>query len=390
MTLTSDTTAPSNDARPLVAERWLLASDDAQRLFALPAALDLAAAQSPLLAWRLQQDLVQRLPLKALPEKLADALASGASGVNIWADMDADALDALVWQQVPVERQPQVTWQAWPATTGDGADGDAAVATFDADAGLLQALARPDAWAEVTWRLGGCEAPPAVVARRTDAAGADKAAAAAIAGHAAAFAKWAAAQWQGMDSDALVEARSRDDVRIGLELPMADQTQPEALPPPSLPVVELAQPVRAVPDRARPRTLQGAPAVTAAAAGGSQVDGWTTLVTREGHVVQSRGRRRTPHYLLHLEEGGRENGSQGRLRLRVLLQPDRWDGSTDLQLWFVPDHDEPVLLRMRPPMLEGGWLVSRTPLRDESRGIDALVALVRDSQVGLSGETPLR
>lgn len=345
--------ASGDDDHALVAERWLLASDDANRLFALPTALARAADQSPLLAWRLRNGLVQRLPLKALPEKLAEALASGASGVNLWADMEADALDSLVWRQVPVARQPQVAWQPWPAAAGGAtaAAGDNSDGVADADGDLLQALARPDAWAEVAWRLNGCEQPPPLVVRP----GAD--AQAQRADHAAAFSQWVDAQWQGLDAAAVADAKARDDVRVEPDLPLADQPMPEAVRSINGPVLEPALPVRV---GARIGRVMGLRA--AAAAGGASVS-WTVLHTWEGVALKHRhGHAAAPTYLVTLQGDGAPDGPHAKLRVRVLLQKEVWLRRKGLQLWFVPEDDLPMQLKLREAWPEDGWLTSNTEL----------------------------
>lgn len=373
--------ATGGDDQALVAERWLLVSDDVSRLFALPTALARSADQSPLLAWRLRNGLVQRLPLKALPEKLAEALSSGASGVNLWADMEADALDSLVWRQVPVARQPQLAWQTWPAAAGGAtaAAGGNSDGVTDADAALLHALARPDAWAEVAWRLNGCEQPPPLVVRREADAQAQRA------DHAAAFSQWVDAQWQGLDAAEVADAKTRDDVRLDPDLPLADQPMPEAVRSINRPVLEPALPVRVGAPTGRVMGLR------AAAAAGGASDSWTVLHTWEGAAPKHRsGHAAAPTYRVTLQGDGAPDGPHAKLRVRVLLQTAVWSHRKSLQLWFVPESDLPMQLVLRDAWQEDGWLTSNTPLPIESAdpmAPSALVDWLRACPVWLSAES---
>jgi len=375
-TLQDDTTN-GGQGQPLLAERWLLASDDEQHLFALPATLAQAAAQSPLLAWRLQHGLVQRLPLKALPEKLTDALASGAAGVNLWAEMDADALDSLVWAHVPVDQQALLAWQAWPA---DAQDAQAAAAG-DRDAALLQALARPDAWAEVGWRLDGCATPPAVLARRDGDTERQRQA------HAAAFSDWADGQWQGLEADTVAALKSRDALPADADLPLDAQPVPGDLPPPRLLVLESGVPVRQAPAQRRPTLLQGARASASPDGAGNS---GAVLQVWENAPIRRKGPPAAPIYQVRLRGDTAAGLAPRQLWVQVLLQPAVWAGREGLQLWFVPEDDQPLLLRLRPPMRDGDWLTCTTPLPLGGRTAADLAAWLQGCGVELSAEESRR
>jgi hypothetical protein len=371
-TLQDDATN-GGQGQPLLAERWLLASDDDQHLFALPATLAQAATQSPLLAWRLQHGLVQRLPLKALPEKLTEALASGAAGVNLWAEMDADALDTLVWAHVPVDQQALLAWQAWPADAEDAP----AAAAGDRDAALLQALARPDAWAEVGWRLDGCASPPAVLARR------DGDTSSQLESHAAAFSHWADAQWQGLDADTVAALKSRDALHADTDLPLDAQPMPDDRPPPRLLVLEPGVPVRQAPARHGPALLQAKRARASAAGAG---DSGAVLQVWENAPVRRKGPPAAPVYQVRLRGNTAAGVAPRPLQVQVLLQPATWAGQEGLQLWFVPEDDQPLLLALRPPMRDGDWLTCTTPLPLSERSAADLAAWLQGCGVELWAE----
>lgn len=308
--------APQPVAAPLLAEHWLLASDDSQRLFSQGARLAQAAGSSALTAWRLEHKLVRRVPLAGLSAALAQALASGTAGVHLHADLPEAALDDLLLRSVPGAQEHRVMPVAWPAD-------DAA-----ADAALLTELARPDGWVEVGWRLGGHQAVPPLLAALDQPASA--------ASHQAAFAQWAQQALAGLDAEDLATLAEWEGLPDDALPPLVDQADTAPPAAASLQLLAVAEGCVVAPVAGGPRVAQ------AAGRGGP---GWRTRITWASPLPAGGSAATLPSFqvLLQTDDDARQ---QPRLRVRVLLMADHWQHRAGIQLWLYPQDDAPLQLAL--------------------------------------------
>lgn len=351
---------PHRMVAPLLAEHWLLASDNSKRLFEQRARLAQAGGSSALTAWRLKHDLVRLVPLAGLSAALTQALDSGTAGVHLHADLPVAALDELLLHSVPVAQEHRVMPVAWPA------DDPAA------DTALLAELARPEGWVEVGWRLGGHQAVPPLLAAIDRPESATT--------HEDAFAQWAQQTLTGLDSEALAMLAEREALPDDA-LPLLhdqDNTAPPAAA--SLKLLEMEEGFVVVP-------MAGGPRVARAA--GRGMPEWRTRITWASPLRPGvpAGTLRSLQVLLQSYDDAWQQPTA--LRVRVLLNAKAWQDRRGIQLWLYPQDDVPLQLALGDGAEAGqadGLLVCEASVPLGVDSISNLVDALASSRVLLSAE----
>lgn len=136
------TTAHTPKLQP---ECWLLADMPDGWPVVLQQALEATCQASPLAAWRYRYGLVRLVSDMSLPAALRAALNGGSPAVHVHSGLSKSGLQAQMLQAgVQSREHHRLEAHAWTSRP-DGLD--ALVTTLRAE------LTRPDAWAEVAWRM---------------------------------------------------------------------------------------------------------------------------------------------------------------------------------------------------------------------------------------------